>query len=528
MGKWLDDIKMLLGLAASPPLKVLDFGQIERLHLTRASDCEQIIDDQTWHDLDMADRFADMDDAVSPLGQQMQYHTLRSAPQARQAGWLPIIRSMQADRSAHQIIRTLLKPLASDAAFAMPAFLRDFRGQSVPSTSRIAIHAILPLLCLAGLTLSSWFAPLLLISLVANFMLSKVYERRIRIDFRRLGYLNTMATVASRLNRSAALKRLPALFDACALNQAMPSPDIRVSVLTYDLGASDTQFNPVGMLITYANHFFLLNILQYTSFARRVDRERSQYISLMDALARVDMLQGLVAYVDRFDSLCAPEMNDVDEVLTLEEAYHPALANPVPNDIRLKRCVAVLTGANMAGKSTLMRVIALNALLAQSLGFCHARRARLPLLVVRTSLSLRDSIQDGASYFHNEARRMREMLARIESGERALYLIDEPFKGTNRPERLAALIALGKWLHGKGIVILATHDTELCGHLPDAMPLQLTSSIHADGELRYDYLLKPGVSDDRYALHVMSCLGFPAEIIQQAKSHLDVDTAIAT
>ncbi len=201
---------------------------------------------------------------------------------------------------------------------------------------------------------------------------------------------------------------------------------------------------------------------------------------------------------------------------------HPLLppVHKVCNDFTLPAAgaLAILTGSNMAGKSTFLKAVGVNLCLAYAGGPVSAAQLRAAPLRLYTCLRITDSVTDGFSYFYAEVRRLKGLLDALqaESAWPVLYLIDEIFRGTNNRERLIGSRAYVRALLGaNGLGLLATHDLELAGlaeHAAQAQNFHFRDAVQ-DGRLVFDYLLRPGPCPTTNALQIMRMEGLPVDPI---------------
>jgi len=219
-----------------------------------------------------------------------------------------------------------------------------------------------------------------------------------------------------------------------------------------------------------------------------------------------------------------PAATDGTPVFAASGLGHPliARARKARNDFAFDRLgdITLITGSNMAGKSTFLRTLGINLALAYAGGPVDAASLRTIVFRVFTSIRINDSLSDGFSFFYAEVRRLRRLLTELErSGERPLFfLVDEIFRGTNNRERLIGSSAYIRALaRGNGVGVIATHDLELV-HLAEAIP-QITNRHFrervADGRMVFDYLLRPGPCPTTNALVIMRMAGLPVEIDQE-------------
>ncbi len=199
---------------------------------------------------------------------------------------------------------------------------------------------------------------------------------------------------------------------------------------------------------------------------------------------------------------------------TATQLGHPLLPGAITNDVSLgeSQRFYLISGSNMSGKSTLLRSIGINAVLAYAGAPVHAHSLRLTPLLLGASLALTDSLAEGTSKFKAEVARLSALVA---AGKQApvLFLVDEIFSGTNSSDRRTAAAAVLRALlaHG-GIGALSTHDlalTEL------ATPANGGTNVHMaspnpDDPLGFDYKLKPGVNTSSNALAIVRMMGLDA------------------
>ncbi len=190
--------------------------------------------------------------------------------------------------------------------------------------------------------------------------------------------------------------------------------------------------------------------------------------------------------------------------------WHPFLAAPVPNDLRLDaaRRLLFLTGPNMAGKTTHLRACGLAVYLAHLGMGVPAARLRLSTFdALLTAIGLSDNIREGVSFFRAEALRMKLVAQALAGGEHVFAIFDEPFKGTNVRDALdASRAVLLRLARARGSAFLvASHLIELADALQPltAVVSERFEADEAGGELRYDYLARPGVSTQRLGMRVL-------------------------
>jgi DNA mismatch repair ATPase MutS len=197
---------------------------------------------------------------------------------------------------------------------------------------------------------------------------------------------------------------------------------------------------------------------------------------------------------------------------------HPLIppARRVTNDVQVgpPGTVLLVTGSNMSGKSTLLRAVGLNAVLAQCGAPVCASALRLPPCDVQTSIRIQDSLERGVSYFMAALARLKGVVDAAErrtDGRVLLYLLDEILQGTNSAERGTAVQAVARHLLDAGAIgAMTTHDLNLASEEPlrsTARLVHFTEIVDADGTMRFDYRLRDGLATSRNALRLMQLIG---------------------
>jgi hypothetical protein len=210
-----------------------------------------------------------------------------------------------------------------------------------------------------------------------------------------------------------------------------------------------------------------------------------------------------------------PEFAEGGGCLEAEGICHPLIPaeRAVRNDVRLGGALRVLvvSGSNMSGKSTLLRTLGVNVVLAQAGAPVRARRLRLSPLAVGASIRLSDSLQDGVSRFYAEILRIRQILDATGGKLPVLFLIDEFLHGTNSHDRRIGAEALVRGLVDRGAMgLVTTHDLALA-HIADTLG-ERAANVHfedhlEDGKIRFDYVMRPGVVRKSNALELMRSVG---------------------
>jgi len=172
----------------------------------------------------------------------------------------------------------------------------------------------------------------------------------------------------------------------------------------------------------------------------------------------------------------------------------------------------------MSGKSTFLRTLTINSILAQTIYTCFADEFTTPILKQYSSIRIDDNLFEGKSYYFQEVNIMASLLEKVETPFQNMFVLDEVFKGTNTVERIAAAKAILSYLNRKAnIVIVSTHDIELADMLGKEYDLyHFTETVENSG-LHFDHSIKAGQLRTRNAIKILELSNYPPEIIEEAR-----------
>lgn len=205
----------------------------------------------------------------------------------------------------------------------------------------------------------------------------------------------------------------------------------------------------------------------------------------------------------RQKEICKAHYHSGDFELSMQEMAHPLMisSEAKANDIAFgkKDGVLIVTGANMAGKSTFLRALGLNIILARTFGFAHAKEMRFSNFYLFTGMRSRDSVQKGESYFFNELSRLKQLIAYRKAYHPLFVLLDEILKGTNSKDKAeGSRLFVEKLMEEDIRGVIATHDLSLCELeelFPDSIRNKRFEVEIKNDKLNFDYRLRDGVCE---------------------------------
>jgi hypothetical protein len=292
------------------------------------------------------------------------------------------------------------------------------------------------------------------------------------------------------------------------LHESEPPPSRRIARLNRLVVMQKQLFTPIAALLLWDVQM----AFAMESWRRKSGASIARWLKVVGEMEALCSLAGY-AY-ERPDDVF-PDIEAMGPRFEGEDLGHPILPDDtcVRNDIRLcaDRRVLVVSGSNMSGKSTLLRTVGTNAVLALAGAPVRAKRLRISPVSVGASIQRRDSLQAGISRFYAEILRLRQLVEITSGPLPLLFLLDELFHGTNSHDRSIGAEALVKDLVRRNAVgILTTHDLALA-HIAELLAPR-AENVHfedhiQDGTLAFDYILRPGIVRKSNALELMRSIG---------------------
>jgi DNA mismatch repair ATPase MutS len=262
------------------------------------------------------------------------------------------------------------------------------------------------------------------------------------------------------------------------------------------------------------NSLFLFDFIMLRLLERWKKKNREQILVWIELIGWTDSFVSLGGYAFNHPDFVFPEFQQEKDQLELRGLGHPLIPDQkrVVNDLMLdSEKVVIITGANMAGKSTYLRSLGINTVLAYTGSPVCATHFRIPFMRLCSSMRTADSLRDEESYFLAEIRKLQVIVRRMETGTPLLILLDEVLKGTNTTDKkLGSEGLIRKAIQYPVHCFIATHDLSL-GKLEDQHPGDVTNycfeSYIRGMELSFDYTIQKGIATNMNASFLMRKMG---------------------
>ena len=291
------------------------------------------------------------------------------------------------------------------------------------------------------------------------------------------------------------------------------SPAHALHQLSKELSRLELRNNQLLYVILEGSMFFQLHIMA------RIENWKIKYGQYLEGwlkvVGEVDALCSLATFAYNHPSYNYPSISDEPFCFEANEMGHPLMPAEqcVPNDVHIPRrpYFLIITGANMAGKSTYLRSIGINYLLACIGAPVYCKKLTLHPALLVTSLRTTDSLSENESYFFAELKRLKRIIDLLNDGEELFIVLDEILKGTNSTDKQKGSFNLIKqFILSKANGIIATHDLllgELANQFPEHIKNYCFEADITDNQLTFSYKIREGIAQNMNACFLMKKMG---------------------
>lgn len=474
-----------------------------------------LVDDLTWANLDMDQVFLMINACQSEAGDIRLYKSLRALGDGEEllrsrAG---LCQKLEGEEALRLDLQYLLTHMGRHNTGTVQALTLDRGAFVIRYKWLVCLLAVLPFVFFALIFVNSVVGTLLLVlSLFVNLISSYVFKNATssyNIIFPLAAAVTWGKKLAARLQTVDATRARSIRAHAEKLRP--------FSAPLFIMGHSNI-LAEIGMFDAWG--LLQLPMLSYFYAVRSLRTRADAIASLYEAIGEVDMACAVLSYRACLDTWCEPAFLP-EKRLEAVGLCHPLLSEPVPNCIKTDRSV-LLTGSNASGKSTFIKAVAVNCILAQSIFTCTASAFALHRGGVTSAMAIADNLFEGDSYFVAEVKALRRMLRALEGGGFHYLFIDEILRGTNTIERIGASGAFIRYIADANcLCIAATHDIELVSIAGDRFAHYHFSETVRDKQVSFTYRLQEGPVRTRNALLLLESFEFPEEIITKARDAVE-------
>lgn len=476
------------------------------------------LDDVTWNDLSMNEIFNRINNCDTSAGEEILYRKLRRNDMGDDERSLfeKRVSTFAGDETLREETEEILYNIGKESAsYYIPSYMDGIEEYRLKIGRVCRLLQILLLISLiAAVAMQTSVAELVCLAIcvvnLALYMVTKMkYEVELGLSDPAIQILETGKKLSEREEIRELFPSLSGRMDGFrkVLRGSRFLRTQRANTATGDVGA---------LLLDYLMGITLWQLTVYDSMVRRLSEKAEEYLEVYREIGEMDAAISVASFRQSLPRYCVPEFIE-EKCVSVNDLYHPLIMEPVENSIELSRG-CLITGSNASGKSTFIKAVAVNAVLAQSLNTCAAGRVTMPHAQVLTSMAVRDDLTAGESYFIREIRYLKRILDHLNDRKITLCVIDEILRGTNTGERIRASRAILEYLAEKNCIpLIASHDKELTVLLDRLYDNYHFSEEMGEDDISFSYKIMKGPATSQNAVKLLKLAGFPEEILEKCE-----------
>ncbi|MGL5274772.1 MutS-related protein [Myroides sp.] len=491
-----------------------NFDLISSYHLSTLNNSVfQNISDTTNQDLDLDDVFTFLDRTTSAIGQQYLYHKLHCIKGQSEVRELDDSIDFFIKNEHERLqVQLLLSSLNHKNVYYYHSL---FTSDNTITNNKLKLAYILNTCMLISLGLNFinllWLLPVILI-----FCINLVFHYKNKYaQYDQLNATQYFKQVHHTINKLHAFKKLSKTVDFEKTKKA--TDKLKALYNLTHIFNSDNMFKDeistlVWLPIEWIKIMLNIELISFQLFLNKAKNSKKELTEVFESIAKIDVSIS-IASLSINNMLSKPTFSTTKELL-IEDLTHPLIENCITNNIHLENESLLLTGSNMAGKTTLIRALTLNAILAQTIGYVFATKYKAPFSQISTSIRITDNLNENTSYYLQEVKELKNFIEQSKKTEPQIFVLDEILKGTNTLERISSAYAILKYINtANAIVIVSTHDLELIDLLQTHnYSCQYLQESIINNELHFDYKLKQGKPESTNAIKILELNEFPKEV----------------
>lgn len=476
------------------------------------NDKDSFVDEITWNDLDMFSIFEELNHTYSSIGSEALYKRLRvfDLSEKDQKNLEKLITYYKSNEDKREAIQYIFAKLGKQDHNSVIDYLTSSQKSRTGYLSFFIFLGVLPLVGL--LLLFTPYSSIGLMVLLGSIMFNVIYSQSKQVSLD--NELSSMSYLVRCLGSAKELTKIKH-----PLNEELETfltPFRSILYLSYFFrfkGSSEAE-----IIIDYLNMLFMLPFIAYHFAFNRIKHYEKEAIQLWELLGELEVGYAVLNYRKVLTLSSQPEFISDNRVVA-EQMYHPLLQEPVANPVDWKRNTLV-SGSNASGKSTYVKSLAINCILAQTIYTCTAKSFSLKRGHVMTSMAVEDNVHTGDSYFIAEIKSLKRIMEKVMTQEQCYCFVDEILRGTNTIERVAASSSIIEWFNKyESLAFVATHDIELTEILKDQCNnVHFQEKVTNESGVDFDFKLKSGPATTRNALQLLKVMNFPESVVDQAKA----------
>ena len=491
--------------------------EIERIsHYCRDRITTDSVDELTWNDLDMDLVYQQMAYTRSSLGDDYLYYLLRN-PVNREEILLDREKKIECLTENQELrikLQVIYVQIGKIRNYSLADYLKYLMQEKPRSNGKhylvdfLIVLSVFLMIYNMGLGLTIFF--LLILYNIVMYFKDKAYLEPYLISLRYLFKIKAYAKEISDILPEEWEKEKKQLQEILVSMKKIEKNSFLI------MSPGRMAGEGLELVLDYLRMCLHLDIIKFNNMLSQLQKHQDEIWRLYEILGEIDAYIAVAEYRAFLPKFVCPKFHE-EKAMDMRNVYHPLIENAVSNSLDMKRNV-LLTGSNASGKSTFLKTLGINVVLAQTIHTCLAEEFRLPFCSLYTSMSLKDNLTLKDSYYMAEIKAIKRILDAAEKKNMVICMVDEVLRGTNTIERIAASTQILKTMTNKNIICMAaTHDVELTKTLEREYDNYHFEESIIEDDVVFSYQLKAGRATSCNAIKLLEHLGYDKVLIDNAK-----------
>lgn len=480
-------------------------------------DKEFFIDEITWNDLNMDSIFKKMNTTESSPGEQCLYNILREPlydeKELKQRNKL--INFFQEHENESKKIQYILAKLGKKRSCFISDYFYNKDEKRKSSLMYYRILAAMPIICVGVVFLNIHIGVIAILAAIAVNMFTYYAEKK------KISYKLEAFNYIIQIIKHAALILKEEIKELDNYNTKLKEAFHGIKSIENASFSAGNNGTDVGIASEYISILFLRDLINYEKVSDMLTGKSKEFKIIFEVIGTIDSLIAIASYRRRLSYYVTPELikcnNKQEQASTFKDMIHPLIKESIPNSLEMTDSI-LITGSNASGKSTFLKTLAINIILAQTIYTCLAKEFKCCYFKIYTSMALKDDIFNNESYYIVETRSLKRIIDGANQEIPTICFVDEILRGTNTVERISASSQVLKYLTlNNCICVAATHDVELTHILEKYFTNYHFQEKIENDEIIFDYRVHEGRSTTQNAIKLLGILGYSNTIVEKAQ-----------
>lgn len=483
----------------------------------------QDVDDITWNDVSMDEIFEMMNNTCCSIGEEYLYSMLRKLEYKNDVleereKLISYFQEHQEERVSTQFALSQMGKLRSMSFYKELKHIKE----NIERDDTHILYCFLMIASIGGVivaAMTSWHLQWVILFAVLCLAMSikSYYKRKAEIE-------NTFLVLTHILKLLYSVDLLLDLdYDAIApykkvLKEVKRKYASFRKKAKFISGGSNMSGDLMDVIFDYVRMIFHIDLIMFDSMIKDLETKSEDIESIYEIIGKIDSSIAIASFRTYLNGdYCLPKLYEQAKPrLEAVDMYHPFIENPVKNSIQENSCI-LITGSNASGKSTFIKTVAVNAILAQTIHTCMCKEYKASFFQIYSSMALTDNLLGSESYYIVEIKSLKRILDRANNKVPTLCFVDEVLRGTNTLERIAASSRILEYISRLNVLCFAaTHDIELTYILEKHFRNYHFQEEVKEDQVVFDYQLREGRASSRNAIKLLNMMGYPEEVVRNA------------